>query len=150
MGVELTQLADTQVTITYGNLRALQDEIARLEEVAMDLQTQNAELSLGADGSEARKYRGMFVASLKVVQFAMSALDPLTVRGWPHRELAAVADGIDSVRGLDGFTTEITGDIRLFARNAKSWEDAREQGIEKEKFAAETARAAEASSTQQT
>lgn len=75
--------------------------------------------------------------SLTIVRFAIGNLDPMTVRGWPHRSLLALAELLPKVPGVSDEDRELWMDWRIFARRAGEWEDARARGLEQEKLAEE-------------
>lgn len=133
------ELGNAKVEISLNDFQALQNKITSLEAELTDANKAIDDAKLGEHGSEARAYRDAFLAALKIAQFGIGNLDPLTVRGWPYDALYELADHMRARPGLDGFQREIVGDLRIFADNCKRWEDARAKGIEKELLADENA-----------
>lgn len=147
----MDNLQNSSVQITLGNLQALQNRIAELEQLVVekDEEIRRAQLTDLPEHERENQTEGRLAllyntlrSALCVIQFSVANLHPLTVRGWPHEDLADLAERLSGF--LPGksdrhFPPELASTLAEFARLAKKWEDARARGEEQELLAEENA-----------
>lgn len=123
-------IGDAKVTLNLSDVNKLQGDLREANARALDLEKQIDEASLGDHEGPTRQYQRAFLDAMQVVRFAIGSLDPLTVRGWPYKELFSIVDHLRSLPGIDGDQAETAGDLKLFAQNCERWEKARDDGRE--------------------
>lgn len=128
-------LNNATVTIEYQDLQKLQDRANRLERELADAQKTLEEARLGSDDDDRRDLSSALKDATTIVTFAVGNLDPLSVRGWPYKELRRLAGKLESLPGVDPFLRESATDLKIFADEAAEWEKARAEGREQEKLA---------------
>jgi hypothetical protein len=116
----------------------LRNTIDALERDVAALRKRLAEARIGACGDNRRLFEALN-HTIEIVRFAIANLEPRTVRGWPHESLSAFAALLPDLPGIDRSLAESAGDLTLFARGAREWEEARASGTEHAKLAAENA-----------
>jgi hypothetical protein len=128
-----------EITLSLAEYDELKRRVASLED---ELRTARADLEavrLGGAGGDAAKLATALQDAFAVVQFAVASCPPRMTPGWPHQALLELAEALPDLPGLPGFITEIWVDLRMFARDAKEWEDARANGTAELKFLEENA-----------
>lgn len=115
----------TNVTITLADLNALKLQIAQANERSAKAEKETAAARLVDPSGRLPELLATIEAALPIVQFAVGNLDPTTVRGWPHKELAAFAKGLASLsdREKDAIAEEFT----TFAKLAGGLEEFRKE-----------------------
>lgn len=132
-------LGDAVVTLKYSELNKLQSDLRDANARILEMEKEVEEAKLGDHGGVARQYQEAFSDAMQVVRFAVGNLEPLTVRGWPYKNLFEIVGHLRALPGLDFDSEETSGDLKLFAEECKRWEIARDEGREQEMFQAETA-----------
>lgn len=132
-------LGDAVVTLKLSEVNKLQSDLGdanlRIAEMAKEVE----EARLGDHAGVTRQYQKAFSDAMQVVRFAVGNLEPLTVRGWPYKNLFAIVEHLRALPGLDFDYEETSGDLKLFAEECKRWEIARDEGREQEMFQTENA-----------
>lgn len=132
-------LDQSPVSITLGDLHELTSARDRNELRVTELEAEIDRLKLEGVGDAAAELSMAFNHAYEIVRFAVANLDPLAVRGWPHKDLLELGKLIPELAGVSPDIRECAPDLRDFARRAAEWEGARDAGVEQEKHAAENA-----------
>lgn len=132
-------LHDATVSIPLSDWDAAKTRVAKLQAELQDAREQLEAAKLADPKGRIEPLAAAFADAMIIVRWIVANYDPLTVRGWPHKELARVAAALPRLAGVDDFTKESHLDLQIFARRAAEWEDARAKGIEKQKLAEENA-----------
>jgi len=132
-------LDQATVNIPLSDWTQTRQKIEKLEKQLSDAYHLVEQVRLGDRSSDTRRLACGLDLAIHIVRFAIGHLDPLTVRGWPHRQLYDLANMLADLPGIDPMSAELAGDLKLFARQAREWEEARARGEEQQKLAAESA-----------
>lgn len=132
-------LDQATVNIPLADWTQTRQQIEELKKQLSDAEREIEQARLGDTRSEARRLAVGLDLAIHIVRFAIGHLDPLTVRGWPHQQLYDLANMLADLPGIDPMSAELAGDLKLFARQAREWEEARARGEEQQKLAAESA-----------
>lgn len=128
------------VTIGIEDYQKLKSRGDALEREVGDLRAALDEARLGGNDSDARRLGEALNLALPVVQFAIANLHPLTVRGWPYKELRALSKVLPDCPGVDRSIRDCCrGDWKILTDEMEKWETARAEGREKELLAEENA-----------
>lgn len=131
---------NAQVTIAYSDLETLKRRAESAEAEVARLKAEVDQARLGDDGADARRLAHAFDLALEVVQFAITNLHPMTVRGWPYEALRALGELSPDLPGVNASFREVArGDWRLLTKEMEKWEKARAEGREQELLAEENA-----------
>ncbi len=133
------EIDSAQVTIKLSDLNSLRSKIDELELELSDARKHVDQARLGGDDSHTRRLATAVNHAITIVSFAVATMDPLTVRGWPYEDLHGLGDILPDLAGVSDARKEIASGFRLFAKRAKEWELARDEGTEQEKLAEENA-----------
>jgi hypothetical protein len=125
-------LNESTVTMKLGDYQKLDRDVQKYKSEAIRLakELEDAKIDGGDDGL-ARQYLEAFMASMPIIRFAVGNMDPMSFRGWPYEDLETVIVALKTLPGIGGDQKETAGDLQLFARDCKEWEDARANGTEK-------------------
>jgi hypothetical protein len=126
------------ITIPYMEWEEVRSARAKVEEELAEVKAKLQEARLGGNDADTRRLAEALENLYPVVQFAMANLDPIATRGWPHEALAQFAKLLPDLP-ISPFIRESTNDLRMFARNASEWEQARKEGTAEEKLREENA-----------
>lgn len=132
-------LSDAKVEVTLADIDTLRSRVKESEKRAVAAERALAKSKIDGDDGTGRAYFNAFHDAMKIAQFVIGNLEPRTVRGWPYERVYKVAQVIRALPGVDPDLIDIATDLRMFADEAKRWEDARAKGIEQELHAEETA-----------
>jgi len=123
---------DPTVTCDYELFQGLREanKVSRKNNGILRKKLDEALLSVGGD-SIVRELVTALRASMSVVQFAQANLDPETIRGWPHAQLAALALAVKAMPSVTDQEIEWADDAVLYARQAQALENARKLGTHK-------------------
>jgi hypothetical protein len=69
----------------------------------------------------------------------MASYEPRMYPGWPHADLHALANLLPDLPGVPQPLREQSNDLKLFARNAEEWEEARRTGSQEARLLEENA-----------
>lgn len=131
---------DAQVTIALSDLEGIKKRAEAAEAEVARLKTAVDQARLGDDGADARRLARAFDLALEVVQFAITNLHPMTVRGWPYKALRELGELAPDLPGVNASFREVArGDWRLLTKEMEKWETARAEGREQELLAEENA-----------
>lgn len=124
-------LNESTISMKLGDYQTLDREIQKLrtENLRLTKDLEKAQIDGGGD-EMTRQFLDAFMATMPVVRFAVGNMDPMSFRGWPYKSLETVVQALKVLPGVDGDQKETAADLGLFARECKSWEDARESGTE--------------------
>ena len=133
-------LNESTVSMKLGDYQQIDREIQKLrtEKLQLEKELETAKIDGGGDDLT-RKYLEAFMATMPIVRFAVGNMDPMSFRGWPHKDLLVVIKALKELPGVDADQKETAADLGLFARECKEWEDSRKDGTEQAKLAEQNA-----------
>lgn len=122
------------ITINLSQYDQLRGELRDATANAYALQKQLDAARLGGADGLAARYHQAFHTAMRVVQFAVANCPPETVAGWPHVDLAELADTLLTLDNVDRHLAEAAPEFKLFAGQAANYEAfrknrARERGV---------------------
>lgn len=124
-------LNEATLTIKLGDYKALDRELTQLRAENLQLKKDLETAKIDGGGDElTRQCLEAFMGAMPVVRFAVGNMDPMSFRGWPHRDLDTIVAALKSLPGVDGDQKETANDLGLFARECREWEKARANGTE--------------------
>jgi hypothetical protein len=132
-------MKDAIVSVKYEELRAMEDQIAKLQADAALVDQRIQEATLKGEHA-AEQYRNAFLAAFVIVQYALGHLDAMTFRGFPFQKLLDLAELLRTTPFLPPQIAELSGDLKLLSKEYRKWEDARAKGTEQQLLSEENAR----------
>jgi hypothetical protein len=131
---------DAKITIGIDDYNGLRSKIEALSLELGQTKVSLDQARLGDGAADARRLAEALGHALKVIQFAIANLHPLTVRGWPYEDLRALGNLAPDLPGVDeSFRQVAKTDWGLLTKEMEKWERARAEGREQELLAEENA-----------
>jgi hypothetical protein len=118
---------NAMIQLPYDNFRALENDLARLRRENAALRRESSGHRVAPDEAISS---AAFAAALEIVRFAVANLEPRTVRGWPHHELAVVAELLPKALPAIEEVGVLANTLREFAREAADIDRERQRRVE--------------------
>jgi hypothetical protein len=136
-------LATAEVKVPLSTIDEMRNASKEWERRAREAESALDSAKLDGDDGVGRVYCEAFLAAMRVVHWIIGENDPMTIRGWPYEALFEIVEAVEALGpigrrpGIPESLDEVLGDIKMFAKDAKYWEDQRAAGTEKEALAAQ-------------
>lgn len=122
--------SETTIHMPYAQFQKMERELESMRRQLADAQQAALPAQVGNAGMAWRD--AFLLHAMPIVQYAIATFEPMAHRGFPHEALSHLAVDLSSLPGVPSELSEISTDLRMVARDAKKWEDARAEGREQE------------------